>query len=154
MNAKLPCPEPNALERLLLGDMPAEEMEALERHVGVCRRCLAVLQDANPRIRWSMRCGPPEKLEPPYGRGRFGPDRPHVSAAHRRGFAGCALAGHSSRPVPAWAKSEELSSLLGAPEEPDELGRFGTYGLLRCLGSGGMGVVFAARQVCPAGSSP
>jgi serine/threonine-protein kinase len=41
------------------------------------------------------------------------------------------------------------AGLLALPREPDELGRIGPYGILRPLGSGGMGMVFLARQPQP-----
>ncbi|HEY1189229.1 MAG TPA: transporter substrate-binding protein [Gemmata sp.] len=36
---------------------------------------------------------------------------------------------------------------LGAAQRPDEIGRFGDFRVLRLLGSGGMGLVFAAEEV-------
>jgi serine/threonine-protein kinase len=59
------------------------------------------------------------------------------------------LASTAARPeLPAEGVAEWVG-LLAPPREPDEIGRLGPYGILRLLGSGGMGAVFAARQAHP-----
>jgi serine/threonine protein kinase len=41
----------------------------------------------------------------------------------------------------------EAWDFLAPPEQPDEIGRFGSYRVLKVLGAGGMGVVFQAEDV-------
>src|SRR2546426_1063313 len=41
------CPDREVLERLLLGQIPLPEVEALETHVDSCRQCAATLQGLN-----------------------------------------------------------------------------------------------------------
>lgn len=45
------------------------------------------------------------------------------------------------------ASDPELNKLFSPPEGPDEIGRIGGYRVLRLLGRGGMGAVFAADEV-------
>jgi hypothetical protein len=47
------------------------------------------------------------------------------------------------------ADSGDLADVLAPAEAPDEIGSIGPYGILRVLGRGGMGIVFAARQDRP-----
>jgi eukaryotic-like serine/threonine-protein kinase len=149
MSANLPCPGPVALERLLLGEMPAEEMAALERHVAACLRCLEVLRGlrAEDNLVEAVRAGgkavgilraevDPQLIDRLYG-------------LPSSVFPTAALSQDTALACSARDGVEELSGLLEPPLEADELGRFGSYGILRCLGSGGMGVVFAARRAHP-----
>jgi tetratricopeptide (TPR) repeat protein len=151
MTVPSPCPDPEALERLLLGDMPDVEMEALEGHVSRCPRCLEVLRAAEPEdtLVAAVRAGgraeelPREEVDETLIarlcrlQDEAVPTKPVVRDTL------------SSKSLPAPGKAEELSSLLAPPGESDELGRIGAYGVLCVLGSGGAGIVFAARQARP-----
>jgi eukaryotic-like serine/threonine-protein kinase len=156
------CPDLPALERLLLGQTPDPEAEALEIHVSGCARCTAALSRAravDPLV---------EAIRP---------RKPLVSEADRelvRGLIGrlkvlnpfaaaridevptvdlrSAVPGVDTPPPPQHAagpaeKTQEVCRFLAPPEQEGELGRLGGYRVVKVLGTGGMGVVFLAEDV-------
>ncbi len=145
MRTELPCPRRDELERLLLGDLPEEETAALEEHVADCPRCLETIRalQTEDALVVAVRAG---------GRAEDMPwpavDEDLIARLYRLPQE---LPGPPStiRDGPGAGAPLELSGLLEPPREPDELGRLGTYGILRVLGSGGMGIVFAARHDRP-----
>jgi tetratricopeptide (TPR) repeat protein len=141
------CPSRDQLERLLLGVMQIEEMEILQEHVAGCNNCLETIRKVTTEdaLILAVRAGGrAENISPEDA-------DPTLLARLRRLYpAAKSTAPFSAETlVPGQDKAQELIGLLQPPGQPDELGRFGPYGILRSLGSGGMGVVFAARQTQP-----
>jgi tetratricopeptide (TPR) repeat protein len=149
MKGASPCPSGEDWWRFLLGQLAEAETDRLERHLGGCRACVEVLATLRPQD---------ELLEIVAGVARR---RPSVDEDVRAGLlqALCRLpeagtdllAGSQETPLGPLANLElsALSAFLAPPRDPDEVGRFGPYGILRVLGAGGMGVVFAAQQDRP-----
>jgi tetratricopeptide (TPR) repeat protein len=149
------CPDREVLKRLLLGELSEEETQALEGHVARCPRCLEVVRDvrAEDALVEAVRAGgQAEDISPE------GLDARLIARLCRlpRGTRQTVSLSEDSPETPPpptslapadWA--EDLSGVLAPPAEPDEFGRLGLYGILRVLGRGGTGVVFAARQDRP-----
>jgi serine/threonine-protein kinase len=117
----------------LLGQTPPSQAVWLEEHLAGCTQCLQT----------AARMQPSDAL---------------VESVHRtidRGLIGaldvdndliarlCRLNRRGAIDVPT------VEQLLSPPQAPDEIGRIGPYGIMRMLGRGGMGIVFAARQDQP-----
>jgi eukaryotic-like serine/threonine-protein kinase len=135
------CPDVSILEQLLLGQVPAAEAEALALHVAACSRCAGTLQQirADDPLVDAMRHLPsgndPEqnqlvqalipclkRLQPNDAQRTL----PHETQHHEP------------------AQPTARFDFLAPAEAADEIGRLGSYRVLRPLGAGGMGVVFLA----------
>ncbi len=156
MPAASPCPKPEEMRRLLCSHVEPWEVECLTGHLEECPRCGEVLDrllagdglvaalsvaSISPagetegeaicrlmaRLR-GLRPGEPARVP-----GAETP--PHRARGSTTGFD-----------PPATAEARDF---LAPPQEPDEIGRLGSYGVLRVLGQGGMGIVFQARQTRP-----
>ena len=118
------CPDPQTLQLLLRGRLPAAQREAWERHLLTCDQCAAAAETLKGL----------DGLTAAIDRGRDPTKLDSASAA--QGDTEPA----SSRVSP--AKFE----FLAPPQQPGELGRLGDYRVLKPMGAGGMGLVFQAED--------
>jgi hypothetical protein len=141
----LPCPNPDDLQRFLLGRLPETETERLHQHLADCPACLDTLHglEAKDTLMDAMRAS----AKPSPG---SEDDVVEGLVAHLSGLR---------PPVPAQA-AETIDQLQAAPRKlgledcaflapalaADELGRLGGYRVLKILGGGEMGIVLEAED--------
>ena len=122
------CPAQESLEKLCRGGMTSEHEEALLEHVGQCRSCQQTIEGFSNQIMVSA-----QGLTNDIGDNdsRLLRDRLRRLKVQRPSLE------HSSTP-----RYEDLRPWI---EDADaDIGRVGHYDLIRCIGRGGMGVVFEA----------
>jgi eukaryotic-like serine/threonine-protein kinase len=143
----LACPDPQVLQRFLLGQVSEAEADPLEQHVARCPRCLQIVASVHAEDGFvlAMRAQARTQVAPPNEAVSSLIDRlarlplPEAAAAPT-------LTGGGDTPSLAADPTRELFSFLAPPQSPDELGRLGGYRVLQLLGAGGMGVVFLAED--------
>lgn len=149
------CPDTRTLEQLLLGTLPAEQFELLSDHLEKCSTCTRTAETLVPadEVTNALKAvtilrGDEELLAQAIERGKqLGSQAPTVqpdvtvigsvaeSPAETRAAEGFTVQSNSA----------ELS-FLAPPQQPDELGRLGSYRILQILGVGGMGIAFRAED--------
>jgi hypothetical protein len=134
-----PCPASPDLQRFLLGQTDEGEGLAVEQHLEQCADCRQTLQslDAADRLVEDARWVPGVSTDPPG-------DLVAELIGRLSGVYDSSLAAGET---PASGGTEELHDFLAPPQAEGELGRLGPYRILRVLGAGDMGVVFAAEDM-------
>jgi serine/threonine protein kinase len=140
------CPEVQNLQQLSLGELPDELADALEQHLLLCETCVQTMRmfRAEDTLLAAARARVAEKVPE-------GPEVEHLvqrirKLAHSTLIASTVtlasdLERHDRDPT-----REVVLDGLRPPRGSDELGRLGPYRVLRILGTGGMGIVFAAED--------
>jgi serine/threonine protein kinase len=120
-----PCPDTDELQRLANNQLSAAQAFQLQRHLVRCPPCNAMveaLRDASKTLTTVPAAAAPSMATAPTA--------------------------HMAAPAPSPAKAADgEDEFLSPPQGPDELGRLAGYRVLRLLGHGGMGMVFAAEDL-------
>jgi Leucine-rich repeat (LRR) protein len=146
MTDAAPCPDQGSLEQFLIGQTPEPEALRLERHLAECRACLGRAASLHPRdlLIEAVHAGAGPVLATPVD------DRLIEQLCGLRRAAGAESLETTTGDAPAGEHlvdaTEEAYDFLAPPRAEGELGWLGPYRVLKVLGAGGMGVVFAAED--------
>lgn len=140
------CPDRELLASHLLGRVQGEAAGDLDEHLAECPSCLHAASElgVDDEFTQAMRAGrpdlqgDPEEIAGLIERGKR--LRTELETVDSNDTLGPDRSGDEER------RPDEDLSFLAPPQQPDEIGRLGDYGVLEVLGIGGMGIVFRARD--------
>jgi serine/threonine protein kinase len=145
--AMLTCPDVNRLPDIARGLLSAEEIESVAQHLEQCPRCAEQIESVqlDTELLAALRRVPgPIAVEPNMqammDRLEKLPESPDDWATR---VSGLSSTDHGQK---AMTDPAEYGAFLSPPDAADELGRLGSYRLLKVLGQGGMGMVFHAED--------
>ncbi|MGE0610628.1 MAG: serine/threonine-protein kinase, partial [Pirellulales bacterium] len=158
------CPDRTVFSRLLMGDLPDEELALAVEHLEECESCLEAIREASANqplpsgIRhWAGqtrdtvgRSGEPDTIatDPAGCSPRIDSLVVRLMELMRQAPDADTLpsTGEVSQGT-GDPQAEDAYRCLRPPQAADELGRLGPYRVLKVLGQGGMGVVFQAQDM-------
>lgn len=143
--SRVACPTPDVLQQLVLGFLPAEEVEPLATHVEQCASCSDVLQTLNDSDALTDDLRRPVQDTTPADVVSGLVERLSLLVEPSPASA-TGIVGGLPPMAPAGELTEEALTFLAPPQQGDEIGRLGPYRILRVLGQGGMGIVFLAEE--------
>ncbi len=165
MNSVMACPDRDTLQQLLLGQLPPPRGEQLAQHLEECPHCSTVVESLSAedtlveaiRAQATPGDGPEtesvrrliERLrQPEIAAVVMSSNDTPMSDTDESPPTDARLADMvSPSAVTNAMEGGEAFAFLSPPQEPGEIGRLGSYRVLKVLGSGGMGVVFQAEDV-------
>jgi hypothetical protein len=139
------CPDSLALERLVQGAVSAEETETLAQHLEQCSTCAARVEALDRQSGPLLTLRPGAADPPPI-------DEQMKEVMERLARLSPVTAAPETPSRPAGtdpfflATPVDLRALLAPPQAADEIGRLGSFRILKLLGQGGMGIVFEAED--------
>ncbi|MBY0527712.1 MAG: protein kinase [Gemmataceae bacterium] len=147
------CPSRDELSAYLLGKLPDDASQRVAAHSGQCPSCqkaLAMLDSVSDPLLVQLRQPRGNTTE----LSNLGPALKKAAAVGAKALlAGGPLTqadANTSPPdntlAPRDNSSQEVTAMLAPSQGPGEIGRLGSYSVLKVLGQGGMGVVFQAED--------